>query len=279
MEIKKKLDNILKYLDLEAIVFLATENDIFRKPKTTIIDKYLKNINKKKSFYCGDGAGRERTKNYKRDFSDTDYKFAYNLEIKFYSPEEFFLEEVREKRINYPVNFKKIQEGKYTDFKPLEDKVNEVVITCGFPGSGKSYFTKKYIEPKGFFYINQDTLKSKTKVLKVFKESLKNKIKIVIDNTNLTIESREELIKLSKEANFKIRCLYFTANDDLSKHNSHFRNINSNNKIKPIKNVVYNVFKKKFTKPTLKEGFDDIQTVDFVLEDIENKELYYQMMF
>ena len=41
-------------------------------------------INKKKSFYVGDMAGR------KKDKSDSDFKFALNIKFKFYTPEEYF---------------------------------------------------------------------------------------------------------------------------------------------------------------------------------------------
>ena len=45
-------------------------------------------INLEKSFYCGDAAGRVKGK--KKDFSDTDYKFALNAKLPFKTPEMLF---------------------------------------------------------------------------------------------------------------------------------------------------------------------------------------------
>lgn len=47
----------------------------------------------KESFYCGDAAGRPAKGKRKKDFSDTDRKFAINIGIKFYTPEMYFLGE------------------------------------------------------------------------------------------------------------------------------------------------------------------------------------------
>ncbi len=58
---------------------------------------YLKNelgikINKQDSFYVGDMTGR------KNDKYDTDLKFALNLQIKFMTPEEYFLDNSSEEK-------------------------------------------------------------------------------------------------------------------------------------------------------------------------------------
>ena len=56
------------------------------------IDKSVK-IEKKESFYCGDAAGRKKSKaRLRNDFSSSDYLFAYNIGIKFYTPETLFLD-------------------------------------------------------------------------------------------------------------------------------------------------------------------------------------------
>lgn len=43
------------------------------------------------SFYCGDAAGRKATAGRKKDFTDSDLKFALNVGIEFKTPENLFL--------------------------------------------------------------------------------------------------------------------------------------------------------------------------------------------
>lgn len=45
------------------------------------------------SFYVGDAAGRPADGIHPKDFSCSDRKFASNVGIKFYTPEEYFLGE------------------------------------------------------------------------------------------------------------------------------------------------------------------------------------------
>jgi bifunctional polynucleotide phosphatase/kinase len=49
-------------------------------------------IDMKESFYCGDAAGRPKTDTRPKDFSDSDIKFASNVGLKFFTPEELFLD-------------------------------------------------------------------------------------------------------------------------------------------------------------------------------------------
>ncbi len=104
----------------------------------------------KKSFFCGDAAGRIspspfRKKLYpnsvKGDFSDSDYKFALNIGINFITPEDFLME-------NPPVMdviFTGFDPNKFMsnlknntieyNFKPRK---KELIIIVALPGSGKT---------------------------------------------------------------------------------------------------------------------------------------------
>lgn len=70
------------------------EKDFFRKPETGMWYQLIKDINEMgpeidfdKSFFVGDAAGR------KNDFSDSDRKFARTLNLQFFTPEEFFIDQ------------------------------------------------------------------------------------------------------------------------------------------------------------------------------------------
>lgn len=277
VQFKKKIEDICKNFNCDITVFIATSNDRYRKPRTTIVDEYI-NIDNN-SFFCGDAAGRPKTHNLPKDFSDSDYKFALNLGISFFTPEELFTNEKkdnREKSFYYPISIDKdIHRGKYDPFIP---KDKEVIIMCGYPGSGKSYYTKNYIIPCNYVYINQDTLGTFKKCLKVLEIELKNKHNVVIDNTNPDIEKRKEIITIAKKYNYNIRGIYLKTSKDVSLHNMYYRTISSKNQINIIPIVSYNLFNKKFKKLKLEEGYYKIEELDFKLNISDDEYINYNKM-
>ncbi|KAJ3182473.1 hypothetical protein HDU85_002570 [Gaertneriomyces sp. JEL0708] len=80
------------------LVFGAVEDDWCRKPRPGMWELLETEFNegvsvdKEHSFYVGDAAGRpqDHMPGTKRDFADTDYKFALNVKCQFYTPEGFF---------------------------------------------------------------------------------------------------------------------------------------------------------------------------------------------
>ncbi|THH08615.1 hypothetical protein EW145_g2580 [Phellinidium pouzarii] len=88
-----KIPSIAKSLpDVPFMIFAATAKDMYRKPMPGMwlaVEKLAKDagktIDRPNSFFVGDAAGR------KGDFSGTDRKFAENLDLKFSTPEEYFL--------------------------------------------------------------------------------------------------------------------------------------------------------------------------------------------
>jgi bifunctional polynucleotide phosphatase/kinase len=61
-----------------------------------------------------------------------------------------------------------------------------VIIFFGSPGSGKSTFWKNYLST--YERVNNDTLKTPEKCVKVLKEALDTGKSAVIDNTNKTLD-------------------------------------------------------------------------------------------
>ena len=97
--VTKKIDNIIDAVGIPVQVFISTGFDHYRKPSPEMW-KYMADncnggvsIDLSKSLFVGDAAGRP--KNWKsnttrKDFSCGDRKFALNVGIEFYTPEEFF---------------------------------------------------------------------------------------------------------------------------------------------------------------------------------------------
>jgi bifunctional polynucleotide phosphatase/kinase len=82
----QQIINVLSTLNIPSLISVGyDDND--KKPNTTMFDIIIKNkkIDMKKSFFVGDALGR------KGDWSDSDKKFAENINIKnIYSPDDIF---------------------------------------------------------------------------------------------------------------------------------------------------------------------------------------------
>lgn len=136
------------------------------------------------SFYCGDAAGRNPPKGKgKKDFTDTDYKFALNLELKFYTPEMYFLgskEELPKPSFNPKTIAKSGSLFKGENVDKVEPQSKEMIIFVGSVGSGKSTFWKNHLST--YIRINRDTLKTKEKCISAAKDAINKGLSCVIDN-------------------------------------------------------------------------------------------------
>ena len=146
-------------------------------------------------------------------------------------------------------------------------KTPHMIIMCGYPGSGKSrlskYIENQYANTKPFVIVSQDILQTKTKCKELTKKLIANESNIIIDNTNPDTTSRHEYINLCKnlssQSKYTIICMNMTTSYELSMHNNMYRN---NISSKYIPTIVYNMYKKKYSKPELAEGFDQIYWID-----------------
>lgn len=83
--------NMLEVFGIHPIILMSTNEDMYRKPNigmwnylTQYINQYYSTIKFVYASYTGDAAGRPS------DFSDSDIKFAENIGIQFYIPEQIF---------------------------------------------------------------------------------------------------------------------------------------------------------------------------------------------
>jgi bifunctional polynucleotide phosphatase/kinase len=263
-DFKHKIDNIIELLKLEVQVFISRKSGYFRKPFTGMWNKMLE-INEiqeinKMSFYCGDAAGRQGKK---KDFSCSDRLFAYNLGIKFFEPEELFLDE--KPSTNWKINTLdlspyKIEEPKYD----IEYEKQVLYLCIGYPGCGKSTFCRKHLH--NCKRINQDTLKTKKKCIKECLRLLEQGYSVVIDNTNPGVETRKIYIDLAKDLDIYIICLYFSCEQEIANYMNENRCQFSKGQYKLVPKIAYRIYDKKFTLPNLNEGLDKIITIPFVLQ-------------
>lgn len=209
-----RINNIINYLITNGInpwVFVAISDESKKpSPYMWLIFSQFVTLNRETSFYCGDAAGRPT------DFSDSDKQFAINDNIRFYTPEEVF----PNNRIVIP-------------------ETQTMFIFVGMPGSGKTTFYEEYLSPRGYVHINQDTLKTKNKVLSTLKKSLQEGKSVAVDATNPSSDKRREYINLAVEYQVPTMILYFVGN-------GYERNKLRSN---PVPNIAYSMYYKHLVEP------------------------------
>lgn len=108
----------------------------------------------------------------------------------------------------------------------------EVVIVMGYNASGKSTLVKEFVD-QGYHRINRDltggTLNGQAELAKVALKDGHNKI--VLDNTYITIESREGIIAVAKELNVPIRCVWLTTSFEDAQFNACLRMVQRTGKL------------------------------------------------
>ena len=241
---KGKVTAVLNALDLPVTVYAATGADGFRKPRTGMWAQLLTDyglsdvgdIVHEECLFVGDAAGREAEKQNgtggKKDHSCSDRDFAANLSLPFQTPEEFFLGEPGKpfKRTFDPKKYLDVEVTSATDSTPLvftKKHPVELVLFCGSPGAGKSTFYWHHLQPLGYERVNQDTLKTRDKCIKVASQLLEMEGKsVVVDNTNADVETRAAWVALAKKLGVPVRVVLFTASAKLCEHNDTVRALN-----------------------------------------------------
>lgn len=272
-EFKQKIELIEEEInktnfEISFRIFCAPHKDIHRKPYPTFLENM--NIDRKYSFYCGDGAGRKTL--IHRDHTSADIYFAYNLRMVFRTPEYIFLKDSTSYgNISYPI---KLDLHKTTyEYKINPENLYELIIMVGFPGSGKSTITKTIVEyhninGRDIENVSLDTLKSRTRMISIIRESAYCRKTIIIDNTNLSIEKRKELIDIVKKIDktYYVRIIHVNTTIERCKHNNLYRYyVNWNNDPKLINDMVYRIMAKQYEKP-LKTESKFINQIDEVNE-------------
>lgn len=275
---KSQVVNIFNALDLPITIYGASTQDRYRKPRIGMWEELLEDydlrgenaVDMDNSFYIGDAAGRERTdKRKKADWASSDRDLAANIRIRFQTPEEFFLGEDVEPYMPAFDPSTYLSDPELTKAAVSFEKKHkqELVIFCGSPGAGKSTFYWRALQPLKFARVNQDTLKTRDKCLRVARELLGDGNSVAVDNTNADVQARKYWIDLAIELQVPIRCVHFTTPSRLAEHNDSVRAMNvelmNPEKREILPGIAFKSFQQRFQEPKLNEGFEDITKVDF----------------
>ncbi len=280
-DLLEKIVKIHETLQLPFDIFIATAGDYYRKPMTGMWDLFLSlyphlHFKLDESFYCGDAAGREKNwmPGKKKDFSSSDYNFAYNINIPFDIPENCFRGEDKPKVPFHVMNTDYLGLNliewikKKRSIKVVPYKGQEMILMLGRPGSGKTELAQRLLhtEPhKRYEYVNMDTCGTKTKCNKIAKDAIQSGKSLIVDNTNPDQKSRKEYIDIAKKYGKTVYISVYLMDipEILSKHLNHFRVQKSHGKIKKIPEIAYRVYNKRYQEPTLHEGIDQIIKIPF----------------
>lgn len=249
-DILYKVGKIYEHLNHPFIFVASTEDDINRKPRVGMFTQVQmlinKPIDKEKSFYVGDMAGR------KNDKEDTDRKFALNLGINFHTPEEYFLNKSKEdfKLGGYLLDYKNNKEKK---IKLNNDK--ELIMLSGYPGSGKTTIATKLIETSpNYAFYSRDLFGAK--YIKFLEKSMKEEQSIIIEGLFASNKSRQQILDLANKYNYKKRLIQINIPMDFAYHLNIWRSFISLTKKIPM--IVYQRYNKEYEAP-VEDDWDSIE--------------------
>uniref|UniRef100_A0A8C4LMH4 Bifunctional polynucleotide phosphatase/kinase n=1 Tax=Equus asinus TaxID=9793 RepID=A0A8C4LMH4_EQUAS len=244
-EFKAKVEAVLEKLGVPFQVLVATHAGLYRKPVIGMWDHLQEQANEgvpisiRDSVFVGDAAGRPANwapGRKKKDFSCADRLRTISPSGPLCLPES----------------------------SSLLSSDPEVVVAVGFPGAGKSTFLQEHLVSAGYVHVNRDTLGSWQRCVTACEAALKQRKRVVIDNTNPDIQSRARYVKCAQDAGVPCRCFLFSASLEQARHNNRFREM-SGAPHAPVSDVVMFGYRKQFEAPTLAEGFSAILEIPFRL--------------
>lgn len=108
----------------------------------------------------------------------------------------------------------------------------EIVIVMGYPSAGKSTLVQEFVD-QGYFRINRDESGGKldTQAFMARIAYEQGHHKIVLDNTYITIESRETIIQTARTLGVPIRCLWLKTSFEDAQFNACLRMVKLTGKI------------------------------------------------
>jgi len=234
-------------------------------------------IDLKASFFTGDAAGRPAKGTRKKDFNDTDLKFALNIGIPFETPEMCFLGSGAKDSIPTVFAFDPRNIWKSAKPRSIElAKEQELVMLVGPPGGGKTTICKKLFP--SYVHVNQDTLKTYDKCQKVAMEAIERGDSVVVDNQNKEKSIRKKYLDMAVKRGIKARAIFINYPKELCFHLNAYRMLNprieEHRKVK-VPAMIIHSFYKYVEKPRIDEGLHEVIELtpdNFCLGPFDNKE-------
>jgi len=241
-------------------------------------------IDKAASFFVGDAAGRPA------DFAATDRKWASNVGIPFFTPEEYFLQLPA---VSYKLpGFQVTSLPDLPLFTPTSTPLVppsvagklELVLFVGYPCLGKSTFFQRHFRPNDYEHVNQDTLGSRGKCVKAAEQALSAGKSCVVDNTNRDVRTRKYYIDLARRLGAPVRCCLFSGSIELAWHNNLYRAYymtasaaNPEPKRQALPYIAFTGFRDNYEVPQMEEGFSEIKIVNWVFEGTDEERTFWSM--
>lgn len=308
-DLRAKLLAVRAALELPLACYVSTRSDRFRKPLPSLWTLMIETLQgparalaaadwRTQSFYVGDAAGRPgpTLAGRKKDFSCSDRKFAYNVGVGFFTPEDFFLPPLPpadrpvtappappassfswggvgpDTLRSMPTSYAGLTVPRTTasgadtvtlpSTPPLLARpgTQELVILCGYPGCGKSSVYRRHFEPFGYVHVNQDTLKTKPRCVSAATAALAQGSSVVVDSTNPTAADRQPFVAAARRVPVPVRVLYLHYTLEVANHMNLLRGRLGLGAMVPI--IAYYSFRKKFEPFTAasvkKEGLESV---------------------
>ncbi|EUD68720.1 bifunctional polynucleotide phosphatase/kinase [Plasmodium inui San Antonio 1] len=274
LNLVNRVDDVIDKLGIPLECYLALKNDKYRKPRIGMYNFAMQNNKAKidEIIYVGDNANRiydenfktkfinhlkcvysqnkvninigEIAKRLKKDYTDTDLKFALNINATFYTPEELFLNIKNNLSAEFSFNPSSLlknvdnrpnEPDAHSDFRrlirpdlQLRRERNEAVAPQNeashaendlqhSPPPGEQYLVL-LVGPPGcgktsvcknyfadFVNINLEELKTKNKRIDMIRQTIITGKNVVMDNANMYVKNRLIYIAKAKEINANLK--------------------------------------------------------------------------
>lgn len=263
-------------------IFGATEKDQFRKPLpgiwTAVEGIFAEEgvtIDKTLSFFVGDAAARPQ------DFSGTDRKWAANIGLPFYTPEEYFLGAptapftLKGFHVSQLGQTTRLFEPSSTPLLPATPTQELVILLSGLRCAGKTAFFRRYLQPAGYIHVDQGI--SGARCLQILQDAFKEQKSCALE-LNVSPTTRKKYISAATQLGIPVRCFYFSVPRSLAMHNNIYRSYNLPASLASIEGKhSFLIDISTVEEPTLDEGFHEIKKIHWIFEGTEEERRCWSM--